>query len=454
MNMQKNLDKRDLLIVLVILFLGFIYMYFYNTNKITSLGRGDALSYNRLAVNLLNGNGFSLRAKAPFKPSCLRTPGYPVFLALIYKIFGANNYEAVQLVQVLLMLSSVVMAFIMAYMVFENRMIAYTSLILCSFYKYPVVEAGIYGSLLTETLTIFLVTSGILSVILLYKHDHAYLYLLAGFFFALSALTRPSNLLFPIVIAAYIAFRKPLKENYKKIILFLLVVFMLISPWTVRNYLRFNKFIILSAPLSGLRIFTAGIIHNPEFILFPLPPDFERCGVYIAPEDLKLAKKEISALAASFFPGGGMEMYAHDNELKKIGLKIIKRDYLSFIKGWGYRILGHWHFGDLANILNGITTTADFKTIFKIMIKAAVASIIMVGIFSNFKNRLFQLLLLFPVYNTLIYTVSLPYLRYAVPSYCFIFMFFSAGIWRLCDFARPLFIVPRHNRKILKTPNP
>jgi len=433
MNMPKNLDKRDFVIMLVILFLGFSYMYFYNSHKIIS-PIGDA-GYNRLAVNILNGNGFSMQENPPFTPSCFRTPAYPVFLAFIYKIFGVNNYEAVRLVQIFLMLSSALVAFITAYIVFKNKMIAYLSLILCSFYKYPAFDSGIYGYLMTETLTIFLITSGILCVILLYKYDHSYLYCLAGLFFALSMLTRPANLLFPIVIALYLAFRKPLKENYKKIILFLLVIFALVFPWTVRNYLRFNKFIILSMPLNGLFTFYGSITHNPEFIIYPVPSDFEKCGVYITPQDLELAKKEINALVMSYGHPDGLQIYVHDNELKKIGLKIIKRDYLSFFKGWGYRILGHWHFGDLANILNGITKTVTFGTILKIMIKLAVVLIIMVGIFINFKNKLFPLLLLFPVYNTLIYTLFIGRLRYALPSYCFIFILFSAGIWKLCDFS-------------------
>ena len=116
--------------------------------------------------------------------------------------------------------------------------------------------------------------------------------------------------------------------------------------------------------------------------------------------------------------------------MKKIGLKIIRRDYVSFLQGWGYRILGHWHFGDLANILNGITGKPAAGTVLKIMLKAAVFLIVLVGIFGNFRNKLVQLLVLFPVYNTLIYTSLTPYLRYAFPSYCFIFIFFAAGAWK------------------------
>jgi len=430
--MLKDLERRDLLILLVIILLGFSYMYFYNS-KVPS-PYGD-FGYTPLAMNILNGHGFSMEANPPFKPSCFRTPLYPAFLALIYKIFGANNYEAVRIIQIFLMLASALTAFIMAYSVFKNKMIAYLSLILCAFYQYPYAYSSIYGYLLTEPLTIFLINSGILCVILLYKHDRAYLYCFAGLFFALAMLTRPSNLLFPIVVAVYMALRKPLKENYKKIILFLLVIFALVFPWTVRNYLKFNKFIILSVPLSGLFTFYGSITHNPEFIITIPPSDFGECGVYIAPEDLELAKKELTAHEIAWGAPGVTELYAHDNALRKLGFKIIKRDYLSFIKGWGYRILGHWGLADLANILNGITKTLTPRTILRIMIKVAFVLIIIVGIFSNLKNALLPLLILFPVYNTLMYSPFVGFIRYAFPSYSFRFILFAAGIWKLCDFS-------------------
>ena len=434
--MPNKLNKRDFFILSGILLLGFIYMYFYNSHKIAAVVAvaGDSHAYSSLAVNILKGNGFSLEEFPPFTPSCFRTPAYPLFLALTYKMFGVNNYEAVRLAQVFLMLASAAMIFIIAHLVFQNKMLAYLSLIISSFYPYPYSTIPIYTSIGTETLTFFLITAATLCIILLYKYSRAYLYFCAGLFFALAMLTRPSNLFFPLVIAAYMVFRRPHKANYRRILWFLVVIFLFVSPWSVRNYLRCKKAVILSVPLSGLFTFGGSITHNPEFLPY-YDSDFGTCGVYIEPQDLALAKKHLRGLAESL--GGDTEtIYAHDNELRKIGFKIIKRDYLCFLKGWGYRILGHWHFGDLANIINGITKKVTLGAIARIIIKAGVAVIVMVGFFSNLKNVLCPLLFLFPVYNTLIYTVLIPCLKYGYPSYGLIFILFSAGICRLYDAAR------------------
>src|SRR5262245_13208962 len=48
----------------------------------------DAQGYHYLALNLLQRGVFSMYAEAPFQPDALRTPGYPLFIASIYALFG------------------------------------------------------------------------------------------------------------------------------------------------------------------------------------------------------------------------------------------------------------------------------------------------------------------------------------------------------------------------------
>ena len=48
----------------------------------------DAWGYERLAINLEQGQGFSLSRQAPFTPDSIRTPLYPTFLLLIRRAFG------------------------------------------------------------------------------------------------------------------------------------------------------------------------------------------------------------------------------------------------------------------------------------------------------------------------------------------------------------------------------
>ena len=67
------------------------------------LVNGDSLIYGDLAKNLLlNGRyDLTLGGGAPF-PTLMRLPGYPLFLALCFRLFGIENYFAVALVQIAL----------------------------------------------------------------------------------------------------------------------------------------------------------------------------------------------------------------------------------------------------------------------------------------------------------------------------------------------------------------
>lgn len=83
------------------------------TSHTILIGDGDPRTYHGLALNLMTGEGYkkqspkfdpnerSLRWAYPDEPEALWPPGYPAFLALIYKLFGIN-LTAVIIAQILL----------------------------------------------------------------------------------------------------------------------------------------------------------------------------------------------------------------------------------------------------------------------------------------------------------------------------------------------------------------
>ena len=194
--------------------------------------------------------------------------------------------------------------------------------------------------------------------------------------------------------------------------------------------MNFNKIIVLSAPLSGLALFSGAIINNPDFIPYP-DADFSLNGVDLPPEDMEHAKTELRKFYHEFNYGGdgGLELFAADNELKKIGLKIIHENYFVFMQRSFYRLLGHWRFGDVANILNGLTKTVAVGQWAKIALKVLALLIVTLSIVHGRNNKLFILLLLFPIYNMAIYTPFTPQIRYSLPSYPFVIIIFSAGLF-------------------------
>ena len=64
----------------------------------------DSVCYERLALNMLQGNGYSLAQASPYDPNSTMVPGYPLFIAGIYAVFGQSPY-AVVIIQVILSLA-------------------------------------------------------------------------------------------------------------------------------------------------------------------------------------------------------------------------------------------------------------------------------------------------------------------------------------------------------------
>jgi hypothetical protein len=62
----------------------------------------DGRAYAQMARNLLEHHVFSGAERPPYDPTLIRLPGYPIFLAGIYSVFGHNNNTAVRLVNALI----------------------------------------------------------------------------------------------------------------------------------------------------------------------------------------------------------------------------------------------------------------------------------------------------------------------------------------------------------------
>ena len=62
---------------------------------------GDALIYGNLAKNILNHGQFALTdGSGVFHSTLIRLPGYPLFLAACFRLFGVDNYRAVAWLQI------------------------------------------------------------------------------------------------------------------------------------------------------------------------------------------------------------------------------------------------------------------------------------------------------------------------------------------------------------------
>jgi 4-amino-4-deoxy-L-arabinose transferase-like glycosyltransferase len=114
----------------------------------------DSRLYADIAANWLQHGVYGITNSGVITPTLSRLPGYPAFLAVIFKLFGIGNFRAVLLVQVLFDLATCVLIADLARRLFSARaaQAAFLLAALCPFL------ANYAAAALTETLEIFFTT--------------------------------------------------------------------------------------------------------------------------------------------------------------------------------------------------------------------------------------------------------------------------------------------------------
>ena len=200
--------------------------------------------YRPIAVNLLEGNGFSSDASAPYRPSEATAPVYPFFIAAVYAVFGRSVY-ALTLSQLFLDLATCLLVAFVSFSLAPERLkssAALWGLAIYSIFAWPafVWVARVYA----ETLTIFFTTIAIALCALALRGGSRY-WVGAGFACGLAILTRPDSVLLLIAIILFLLIqlaRERQRRFASSLLPFCLAVGLTLVPWVVRNYVSLKKF--------------------------------------------------------------------------------------------------------------------------------------------------------------------------------------------------------------------
>ena len=172
----------------------------------------DGRLYARIGLNILDQRKYSIETEEPYTPTYIRVPGYPLFLAGIYALFGHENNRAVRVVQAVLDTITCWLIALLAlawapyrtygtyrtYRTYKPRrrllLIALTLAVCCPF------PAIYVATILTETCTTLLATvcalSGTLAMKTVNLRKSAGWLALAGLSGGLATLFRPDSGLF------------------------------------------------------------------------------------------------------------------------------------------------------------------------------------------------------------------------------------------------------------------
>lgn len=207
---------------------------------------GDALTYVKIAVHIAGGDGFvtgPIEDPKQYWPTAFGNPIYPAFLAGLFKAFGFSVL-AVLIVQCLIDTLTCFLVFVIALKVVRSRSAALLAALAYALYPPFIISAA---SVLTETLTLLLLTGALYFFWRLLSGSlrHA---AFAGVLMGLSILIRPAVLLLPVFLLAVLWLnRKECRGWLLKGLVYLLVSYAVVSPWTVRNYVVMGGFIPVSA---------------------------------------------------------------------------------------------------------------------------------------------------------------------------------------------------------------
>ncbi len=190
----------------------------------------DEFQFNQLAVSIVQRGEF---AYTPGKSTSMRPPLYPTFVAGVYAVAGAENFQAVRLAQILLNLLTVVIVYGLCREVFD-RTASVAAAAMCA--AYPSLWGHDY-LLLTEVLFTFLLSLSLLFTARFRRTDRLVELAAAGLLLGLAALTRSAMFFFPPAAILLLLCNRQLSWSRRIVAasVFLAAFSGAVGPWLVRN---------------------------------------------------------------------------------------------------------------------------------------------------------------------------------------------------------------------------
>jgi len=190
----------------------------------------DAIQYNNLALSLLDTLSFE-------KFDAFRTPGYPVFVAILYFI-SSGSVWFVLLIQVILSTLSVLLVYKIALLIFSEK----AALLAALLFAIDPIQVTSSIELYTETLFVFLFLASVYYLCRSIKMHNLSGLCISAVILGAATLIRPISYLLPFIVIIYIL----LFSNYKikmrlgYSFLFSIVFIAAISPWLLHNYSKYG----------------------------------------------------------------------------------------------------------------------------------------------------------------------------------------------------------------------
>jgi 4-amino-4-deoxy-L-arabinose transferase-like glycosyltransferase len=224
----------------------------------TQVQIGDERQYVQLAANLFHGHGFVFE---PGRPTSMRPPVYPMFIAAVWSLTGHESLQAIRAVQILLALLTTLAVYVLAFRMFDRRTALIAAAITCFYPSF--LFSGLL--LLTEVLFTLLLVVFALQYDSLVRRPGLAVALSTGATLGLAALTRSVLWPFPIVLVPLVAMSVggTVRRRITLAICCLAGYAAIVGPWAVRNTTLQHTLTIVDN-MGGMNLMMGNYEHTPE----------------------------------------------------------------------------------------------------------------------------------------------------------------------------------------------
>jgi len=213
--------------------------------------------YDRVAQSLVDGHGFSDRGE----PSVENPPVYPLAVAGAYWA-GGRNWWSVAIMQTLFDLGSMLLLYLLGKRLF-GRTAGLIAAFLYALYPYLAAQAAI---LMDTSLFVLLLLAYLYFLTRAADHFSARWTAASAAAAAGALLVRPTIAPVIVLTPALLAFVGGTRRVIARMVILGGTIFLLLlTPWTVRNELRFHAFVPTSAKL-GENFYAGNSPHAAEYI--------------------------------------------------------------------------------------------------------------------------------------------------------------------------------------------
>ena len=268
-----NLEKLNTNKILIILFIASLIIRsifgVITYDKMGSSGFGDDWTYIGYAHQLVKGNIIHFDETSPYPGydkvlSESYGPGLPIIITPVIAIFG-DNYVYIYILNALLQSVAVIFVFLLGKEYF-NKKVGLLSAAWITFYWYHI---QYIPRILKETVLVLLVILALYFFILSIKKKNITNIILTSFIFTYLLHTDERFIFFfPVFLFGYFFLNEwNLKKGLRQSLIFCLMVLCFMTPWLIRNQIKYNQPVLITARLQDRinRLIGAEPIHSKNF---------------------------------------------------------------------------------------------------------------------------------------------------------------------------------------------